>query len=185
MKQSRTSRVRWAALSGIAVLAVLVVLVVLAVPAQTLAAPSHGEHPPPGRRNLDRQVSGPFRGVPSFESRPGCAFLYQRFNLEYTAESGGTGSLALEGCALLDGFIYDAASFTLTTPRGAVLRGPVSGTLRPFSLVLTVTSADGRGFRNVRGTIGLTGDWRPGLPGFPGPASASGTLVGDLARGRR
>jgi hypothetical protein len=165
------------ALCGIALLAVLM------VPAPTQAAPTHREHPSSGRRHLDRQVSGPFQGVPSFAAREGCAFLVQRFDLEYTADSRGTGTLDLEGCVLLDGFVYEAV-FTLTTPRGAVLRGTVAGTARPFALVLTVTSSEGRGFRNVRGTIGLTGDWRPGLPGFPGPASASGTLVGDLARGR-
>jgi hypothetical protein len=172
----RTSRVRWVALCGIALLTVLM------VPAPTLAAPAHRE-PPSRSRHLDRQVGGPFQGVPSFESRDGCAFLYQRFNLEYTADSGGSGTLDLEGCVLLDGFVYEAV-FALTTPRGAVLRGTVTGTARPFTLVLTVVSSEGRGFRNVRGTIGLTGDWASGLPGFPGPASASGTLVGDLARVR-
>jgi hypothetical protein len=177
----RAFRARWVAMCG------TVLVTVLLWPAAAPAGATDREHLRPRHRHLDRQVSGPFEGVPFLEAHEGCSFFYERFVLEYVADSGGTGTLQIEGCVLIDGFVYEGG-FTLTTPGGAVLRGTASGTARPFALVLTVTSSEGRGFRNVRGTIGLSGDWNAGIPGFPGspgPPSASGTLVGDLGCVRR
>jgi hypothetical protein len=129
---------------------------------------------------LNRQVSGPYDGthVIVFEA---CGIVSQSYDLRYTAESGGSGSLVLEGCVADAGenFAYHG-DFTLTTPSGAVLRGTVEGTALPVDLTLNVTSSQGRQFRCVAGSIAMVGEWS-GNPTGP----ASGTLVGALVRARR
>ncbi len=169
-----------------------VLVLVLAVGLLVLA----GAHPVGAApRSINRRISGPFAGATHYEfTTAGCSFVHQLHDATYTIAKGTSGSFHLDGCVDIGptGFEY-TGTFTLTTPKGAVLTGTVTGTVLsgeptsnpcapnespgPLDFTLTVTHGTA-GFKRASGSIHLVGVWCPQAIGSGGPIS--GVLAGDV-----
>jgi hypothetical protein len=129
---------------------------------------------PPGLAKYNADVSGPFAGTSFFEfSANGCSFVYEQFDGTYTTNTGGVGTVHIEGCAdsadVVGGFEF-IGLFTIVTPGGQTVSGTARGPLFPIDLTLTVAPTPGSGpFSALGGTIHFTA------------SSVSGDITGALA----
>jgi hypothetical protein len=142
--------------------------------------PRHQQPTHPAQGAVNHQVSGDFFGSAFFEfGINGCSFVFEQFDGTYTASSGGTGTLHVEGCAdfsdVPGGFSF-VGTYTLVTPTGVTLTGDANGPLFPVDITLTVTSSSASGGKfNGTGTIEFTAT---------GISNAiTGTLTGALKPG--
>lgn len=173
---------------------------ILAVPLFAYATPTYGASPssefrsnasartPTSRPSTpshvtgirNRAFSGPTTGAGFFTfGVNGCSFVYQQFDGSYAADSGGTGTWHIHGCAntasVPGGFEFTGV-FTVTSPAGVTLSGTAEGTVFPLHLTLTVTSSSvttGH-FRNIAGSIDYTAN------NISGPQT--GALTASLQR---
>lgn len=131
---------------------------------------------------LDTQVTGPFTGTTEFTiPTPRCSFVFQEFDLT-TSAAAGAGSVSIEGCVDFGDFTADldyTGSFTLTSPSGGTLTGPVVGTINGvsgvFDFTLTAETSTGS-LSGATGTLQVTGVWETA------GSAVSGTVTGQLSR---